>query len=74
MPKTRKRGGVAPARADAAADKAARHRAEPLGIKIAQIDDVHGGKIARFFVIPGRADGASPESITTNLPLRVRNA
>ncbi len=33
--------------ADAAADEAPRHDAEPLGIEVAQIDDVHAGKIAR---------------------------
>ena len=34
--------GVAPAPADAAADEMPRHRAEPLGVEIAQIDDVDG--------------------------------
>ena len=41
MPSTRWPCGVVPERADAAADEAARHRAEPLGVEIAQIDDVN---------------------------------
>jgi len=30
------------------ADKAARHGAKPLGIEVAEIDDIHGSKIARI--------------------------
>ena len=42
-------GGIAPQRTHAAADKAARHHAERLAVKIAQIDDIdgHGGKLAQ---------------------------
>ena len=36
---------VRPARADAAPDEAARHGAEPLGIKVAQVDDVVGHRL-----------------------------
>ena len=40
--------GVLPARANAAADEAPRHDAEALGVEIAQVDDIHEGKIARI--------------------------
>ena len=39
---------VAPARADTAADEAAGYDAELLSVEIAQVDDVHGYKIARI--------------------------
>ncbi len=46
--------GIGKARTDAAADEAPRRHAQPLGVEIAQIDDVdgHGAKIARISVLP----------------------
>ena len=40
--------GVFPARTNAAADKTPRHDAKVLAIEIAQVDDIHAGKIARI--------------------------
>ena len=34
-----------------AADEAARHDAKPLGIEIAQVDDIHAGKLARIGLV-----------------------
>ena len=66
--------GIGPARADAAADEAPRHRAEPLGVEIAQIDDVdgHGAEFSMnrrallgAFTIPA-ADRATVRHIRNN--------
>src|SRR4029079_17230372 len=47
---------VDPAPADAAADEMPRHRAEPLAIEVAQIDDIdgHGGIVSRTMRVQGR--------------------
>src|SRR6185295_504874 len=47
------RARIRPARPDAAADKAPRHRAERLGVEVTQVDDIeHGSALFRLCNAP----------------------